>query len=174
MSHPMRYICGMAPANLFPDFPERLRAGTERRDTYYTRVPGRYAVHQVADTAGAVMTLKEEGIAVYRGQPDASRGDKASLTPVYSLQPSGPLAVPTGQVFIRFAQGVDAASRRGDIERAGYEIVKTSSYTPHTAWLQSISGNVAHSLSNLHALESLPDVENVEPQMLTPREPRET
>jgi hypothetical protein len=164
----------MAATNLFPDFPERLRAGTERHDTYYTRVPGYYAAHRAADAAGAVMTLKEEGIAVYRGEPDESRGDKTSLTPVYSLQPSGPLAVPTGQVFIRFAQGVDAASRRSDIERAGYEIVKTTLYTPHTAWLQSISGGTAQALSNIHALESLAEVENVEPQMLTAREPRGT
>ncbi|HEY0377079.1 MAG TPA: hypothetical protein VGC87_08985 [Pyrinomonadaceae bacterium] len=165
----------MAPANLFRGFPERLRVGTERRDASYTLAPGYHAVHhgrEETDTAGAVMTLKEEGIAVYRGEPDESRGDTARVTPVYELQPSGPLAVPTGKVFVRFAQGVDAASRRAEIERAGYEIVKTSPYTPHTAWLQSASGGVAQSLSNIHALESLADVENVEPQMLTPREPR--
>jgi hypothetical protein len=157
----------MSPAKLFPDFPERLRAGTERRDTYYTRVPDYYALHRAADAAGAVMTLKEEGIAVYHGEPDANRDDKTSLTPVYSLQPSGPLAVPTGEVFIRFAQGIDATSRRDEIERAGYKIVKTTSYTPHTAWLQSTSGGVAQSLSNIPALEALADVANVEPQMLT-------
>lgn len=166
----------MSPSNLFRDFPERLRAGTERPEAFYTRVHGYHAVHpgrEEVDTARAVMTLKEEGIAVYRGEPDKSRGDKISLTPVYSLQPSGPLAVPTGKVFIRFAQSVEAASRRREIENAGYEIVQLSQYTPHTAWLQSTSGTIAPSLSNIHALESLPDVENVEPQMLTLREVRE-
>jgi hypothetical protein len=167
----------MAPAKLFPDFPERLRAGTERRDTYYTRVPGYYAVHhgreEASDAAHAVMTLKEEGITVYRGEPDASRSDTASVTPVYELHPAGPITVPTGQVFIRFSEGVEAASRRAEIERAGYAIARTSQYTPHTAWLQPNSGSVAHSLSNIHALESLSEVENVEPQMLTARESRE-
>ena len=167
----------MSPSKLFRDFPERLRAGTERPEASYTRVPGYYAVHhgrEQADTNGAVMTLKEEGIAIYRGEPDENHGDTISLTPVYSLQPSGPLAVPTGKVFIRFAQGVEAASRREEIESAGYEIIKTSNYTPHTAWLQSTSGSIAHSLSNINALESLKDVENVEPQMLTVRVPRES
>lgn len=166
----------MAQANLFQDFPERLRAGTERSDSSYKCVPGYYAVHNAtagADATDALLSLKEEGIAVYRGEPDESRGDTSSLTPVYELQPSGPLVVPTGQLYIRFAEGVDASSRREQIERAGYKIVKTSQYTPHTAWLQSTSGNIAHALSNIHALESLADVENVEPQMLTTREPRE-
>lgn len=167
----------MAPANLSQDFPERLRASTERRDTFYTRVPGYYAARhgreEAADTA-AVMTLKEEGIAVYRGEPDEGGRVAASVTPVYQLQPSGPLAVPTGKVYIRFAEGIEAASRRGEIERAGYEIVKTSQYVPHTAWLQSTSGSIAQSLSNIHALESLADVENVEPQMLTARMARES
>ncbi|HWT02908.1 MAG TPA: hypothetical protein VN256_21845 [Pyrinomonadaceae bacterium] len=166
----------MAPANFSRDFPERLRAGTERRDTFYARAPGYHAVHygrDEAESAGSVMTLKEEGIAVYRGDPDETSAAAAPLTPVYQLQPSGPLAVPTGKVYIRFAQGVEAASRREEVERAGYEIVKTSAYTPHTAWLQSNSGSIAQSLSNIHALESLADVENVEPQMLTAREARE-
>lgn len=166
----------MSQPNLFHDFPERLPASTERRDTFYTRVPGYHAVHhglEEADRTDAVMTLKEEGIAVYRTETNESRGDTASLTPVYELHPSGPLAVPTGKVFIRFTEGVDAASHREEIERSGYEIAKTSQYTPHTAWLRSKSGSIAQSLTNIHALESLPDVENVEPQMLTVREPRE-
>ena len=167
----------MASENRLREFPERLRAGTERGGASYARVPGYYAVHQgpgAAQAAGAVMTLREEGIAVYRGEPDAGRGATSSLTPVYQLQPSGPLAVPTGKVFVRFAPGVEAASRRDEIERAGYEIAKTSEYTPHTAWVQSASGSIAWALSNVHALEGLADVENVEPQMLTPRDYRES
>jgi hypothetical protein len=80
--------------------------------------------------------------------------------------------VPTGQIYIRFAEGVAADSRRREIERAGYEIVKTTQYTPHTAWLKSTSGDIAQALSNIHALEGLADVENVEPQMLTARDLR--
>ena len=164
----------MAHENRLEAFPERLRAGTKRGDTFYPRVPGYYAVHDTRDAADAVMTLKEEGIAVYRGEPDDAHGDAASVTPVYSLQPSGPLAVPTGQIFIRFHEGVVAASHHAEIVREGYEIVKISPYTPHTAWLKSANSNIAQSLTNIPALEKLHDVENVEPQMLTPRETRET
>ena len=163
----------MAQESRLKGFPERLRASTNRGDTFYTRVPDYYAAHQAADTADAVMTLKEEGIAVYRGEPDEGHGDAASVTPVYALQPSGPLAVPTGQIFIRFPEGVAAASRHAEIVRAGYEIVKISPYTPHAAWLKSANGNIAQALTNIPALEKLRDVENVEPQMLTVRETRD-
>lgn len=166
----------MAHENMLREFPERLRAGTNRGDTFYARVPGYYAAHgsrEDADTTGAVMTLKEEGIAVYSGEPDDSQADAARVTPVYELQPSGPLAVPTGQIYIRFREGVAADSRRREIENAGYEIVKTSQYTPHTAWLKSASDSIAHALSNIHALERLADVDNVEPQLLTVRATRD-
>jgi hypothetical protein len=119
------------------------------------------------------MTMKEEGIAVYRGEPDEAHGDADRVTPVYALQPSGPPAVPTGQIYIRFPEGVTAESRRDEIERAGYEIVKTSPYAPHTAWLKSASNSIGQSLTNIPALEKLRDVENVEPQMLTTRDLRE-
>lgn len=162
----------MAHEDRLREFPERLRAGTQRGDTFYARAEGYYATHEGADAAGAVMTLKEEGIAVRRGELGAGQGDAVSITAVYELQPSGTLAVPTGQIFIRFAEGVAADSRRREIESAGYEIVKTSPYTPHTAWLKATSGDIARALSNIHALEKIPDVENVEPQMLTTRHPR--
>lgn len=163
----------MAHANTLREFPEQLSAS----GASYTRVPGYYAVHDAGEGARdsrAVMTLKEEGIIVYRDEPDEGRDDEATLSAVYRLQPSGPLFVPTGKLFIRFAEGVAADSRRAEIGRAGYEIVKLSQYTPHTAWLRHASGAIAQSLSNIHLLESLADVENVEPQMLTARELRET
>jgi hypothetical protein len=132
----------MAHENRLRGFPERLRAGTQRGDSFYARVPGYYAAHDAregADAAGAVMTLKEEGISVYRGEPGGGVGDATTVTPVYELQPSGPLAVPTGQIFLRFAEGVAADSQRREIESAGYRIVKTSQYTPHSAWLIEVN-----------------------------------
>lgn len=163
----------MAHEDRLREFPERLSAGTQRGDTFYARAEGYYATQEGADAADAVMTLKEEGIAVHRGEPGGGKGGAADVTAVYRLQPSGPLAVPTGQIYIRFAEGVAADSRSREIESAGYEIVKTSPYAPHTAWLKSTSGDIAHALSNLHALERLAGVENVEPQMLTTRELRD-
>jgi hypothetical protein len=79
------------------------------------------------------------------------------------------VAVPTGQIFLRFKEGVDASTRREEIERAGYEIVQIPPYAPSSAWVRSASGDLAKSLADIEALERLADVENVEPQMLVER-----
>lgn len=152
----------------FSDFPERV--GTGRAGAWYVRAPGRYAVRQgegQPEAPGAEMTFAREGIAVFRGEPGA-----ATHTPVYRLQPDGPLAVPTGKIFLRFKEGLEAASRRKEIERAGYEIIETPPYAPSGAWVRAPGGDVARSLSNIKALEKLADVENVEPQMLVERAQR--
>jgi hypothetical protein len=161
----------------FADFPEKISAGAARAGAHYVRAEGRYAVHHgegKQDAADAEMTFAPEGIAVYKGAPReagaAKAGARAStLTPVYRLHPNGPLAVPTGNVFLRFRENVEAATRREEIERAGYEVVEIPPYSPSSAWVRSASGDVARSLSDLDALEKLADVENVEPQMLVER-----
>lgn len=56
---------------------------------------------------------------------DDGRGDTHA---VYELRPDGPPAVPTGKIFPRFKEGVEAASRREEIGRAGYEIIRTPPY----------------------------------------------
>lgn len=159
----------------FDDFPERVSAGTLRRGAYYVRSPGHYAVHhggRELDVAGAEIVYAQEGIAVFRGEPAESPVQPSTLTPVYRLHPDGPPAVPTGKVFIRFREGVDAATRRGEIERAGYEIIQTPPYAPSGAWVRSASGDTARALSDIAALEGLADVESVEPQMLIERDLR--
>ncbi len=155
----------------FSDFPERVGAGAGRG--WYVRARGRYAVHHAEgeqDASGAEMTFAREGIAVHRGEPGETRG--ATLTPVYRLQPDGPLSVPTGKIFLRFKEGVEAASRRAEIERAGYEIIESPPYAPSGAWVRAADGDVALSLSQIEALEKLADVKNVEPQMLVERAQR--
>lgn len=154
----------------FSNFPERVSAGAGRG--WYVRARGRYAVHRGAgerEAPGAEMTFEREGIAVFRGEPGKARAGAATLTPVYELRPDGPPAVPTGKIFLRFKEGVEAASRREEIERAGYEIIETPPYAPSAAWVRSAGGDVARSLSDIGALEKLADVENVEPQMLVER-----
>lgn len=162
----------MSRESEFADFPERVGAGRARSGAYYVREPGRYAVHRGEGeeaAAGAEVTFAREGIAVFRGEPPESRAREATLTPVYRLHPNGPPAVPTGKIFLRFKEGVEAASRREQIERAGYEIIQTPPYSPSSAWVRSASGGIARSLSGVGALEKLADVENVEPQMLVER-----
>jgi hypothetical protein len=172
-----RMLCrDMNRKNNFTEFPERVPAGTKRPGTYYARMTDRYAVHYgqpTDDIAGAQMIFKQEGIAMFEGEPDAPPARSGIVTPVYQLHPDGAPAVPTGKVFLRFNESVDAATRRAEIEQAGYEVIQTSPYTPHNVWVQSLAGDVAQSLSKLANLEGLKDVENVEPQMIVGRSLRE-
>lgn len=156
----------------FAGFPERVGVGTNRPGAYYVRLPGRHAVHHLTptqDVADAEMIFRREGIAVFRGEPAEPPSHQPAVTPVYKLHPDGPVAVPTGRVFVRFNEGVNVATRREEIERAGYEIIETPPYAPSCAWVQSASGDLALALRDIHNLERLPDVENVEPQMLSER-----
>jgi hypothetical protein len=74
---------------------------------------------------------------------------------------------PTGKIFVRFAEHVDAASREKDIASAGYKIVKTLPWAPHAAWVEPET-----SLAQLEDLKALRDMENVEPQMFMERSKR--
>lgn len=47
-----------------------------------------------------------------------------------------------------------------------YELVESLAYAPQAAWLRAPAGDIADALAGLPRLEQLPDVENVEPQML--------
>ncbi|NJR61239.1 MAG: hypothetical protein HC769_21845 [Cyanobacteria bacterium CRU_2_1] len=94
------------------------------------------------------------------------------FSPVYSLRSGDSFMVPTGLVFVRFAEGVPAESHQDAIEQAGYKINEIPPYAPHAAWVYAQSGEIADALSQLSKLEAIPDVENVEPQMLMQRSHR--
>jgi hypothetical protein len=136
----------------------------------WVRVPDLYALHAPVPrslTADVVWTLEAEGIAVLRGQPRSASIPVAAVTPVYA-RPSGPPAVPTGRVFVRFAENVRADLRRRQLSRAGWELVEAPAWAPHTAWVRPASGDIAAALAGLDALAALPDVARVEPEMLAP------
>lgn len=137
----------------------------------YRSEPSRYAEHRRprdAAAPGALMLLNEGEIAVFAGEPPPT-ADPDRLSPVYAQTPGGRLAVPTGLVFVRFAEGVSAADRRQELARAGYEIREIISYAPQAAWLEAREGGIAAALSGLAQLATLPEMENVEPQMLLQR-----
>jgi hypothetical protein len=85
---------------------------------------------------------------------------------VYALEPSGPLAVPTGLVLIRFADNIIAVDQKQALQRIGYIIDQELAYVPYALWLKSADGNIAFALNNVSLLEAQPHVENVEPQLL--------
>ncbi|MEH1940117.1 MAG: hypothetical protein V7L01_07870 [Nostoc sp.] len=168
----------------FSEYPEKIRVGSDadgglrlRTSVFYTRKPGYYAVHYNQPNtvaSGAILQLNQDAMsptgvvaAVFPGEPNQS--EQGTLSPIYTLQPNGSVAVPTGLVFICFAEGVDVESQREAINRAGYEIAQSLSYTPHAAWLRAQSGNIADAIAGISQLEAIPKVENIEPQMLMER-----
>ncbi|MEH2447826.1 MAG: hypothetical protein V7K18_19215 [Nostoc sp.] len=158
----------------FSEYPEQIRVGSGRTAVFYTRKPGYYAIHYNQPntvTSGAVLQLNDGAMsttgyayAVFPGEPNQS--EQGTLSPIYTLQPNGSLAVPTGLVFIRFAEGVDVESQREVINRVGYEIAQSLDYAPHAAWLRAQSGKIADAIAGIPQLEAIPKVENIEPQML--------
>lgn len=164
--------------NYFSEYPQQIRFGTEQSAVLYSRKSGYYAVHykQSGTVApGSVLQLNDGAIAVFQGEPDESENairlasTTGTLGPIYTLQTDGTLAVPTGLVFIRFVEGVEVESHRSAIKQAGYEIAQSLSYAPHAAWLHAQSGNILDALVGISKLEAIPNVENVEPQMLMER-----
>lgn len=123
---------------------------------------------------GAALLFNGGAIAVFHGKParDKDLQPPAALGPVYELHPGGAPAVPTGLVFIRFREGVDVTSRQQEIEGTGYEVAQKPPFASNAAWLRARSGNIADALTGIPKLEALPDVENVEPQMLMESTPR--
>jgi hypothetical protein len=170
----------------FSEYPEQIRVGSDATAVSYTRKSGYYAIHYnnqpktVAPEAilqlndGAMSpTVTEQSLSagyaytVFPGEPNQSEPGK--LSPVYTIEPNGSLAVPTGLVFIRFAEGVDVESQHEAINRAGYEVVQILDYAPHAAWLRAQSDNIVDAIAKIPQLQAIPKIENIEPQMLMER-----
>ena len=130
---------------------------------------GYYAIHgQEPDSpTGKASSVFDDGkIAVIRGKPENESAAPDNVGPVYELQPEGSPAVPTGRIFVRFAEGTNVDAFEERINQAGYEIIERPAYAPNAAWLGTRSDNIAAALKGIDALARLPDVESVEPQML--------
>lgn len=148
----------MGGSDAFARFPDRVPAGKQASGRVWVKMPGHYAL--VDNTAQTV------AIMAGAGPPDPL---DSRYRPVYALEGGSPPAAPTGQIYLRFSPSVAAASRADQIAAAGYTIERAISYAPHSVWLRAASGDAADALSSLPSLERLPDVDNVEPQMLSIR-----
>lgn len=156
----------------FSEYPQQIHVGQSA--VSYNRQLGYYAVHYKQpgiESPGAVLQLNDGAIAVFQGEPDQPKTD--TLSPIYALQTDGSLAVPTGLVFIRFVEEVDVESQRGALKQAGYAVAQSLSYAPHAAWLRAQSGKILDAIVKIPQLEAIPDVENVELQMLMARVQRQ-
>jgi len=114
-----------------------------------------------------LVTQLDENISVFEGA--APKGDAAAdkIFPVYRAQPSGAFAVPTGRVWVRFPEGMKAEGQQEAMKKLGFSIEESPAWAPHAAWVRAASGTIADALAAASRLKSLPDVELVEPQILT-------
>lgn len=157
-------------------FPETLRISTEKMGTY-TRVPRHFAVHgALPETPDpeplglrVVGRLEAEDVTFVRSEDAMRELTSTEPTPVYATSQGGPLAMPTGEIFVRLAPSLNVRDFIVPLEGAGYEVTKTLVYAPQAAWLKARSGSTAEALRRIPNLEALPEVENVEPQMLAIR-----
>lgn len=109
----------------------------------------------------------DENIAVFEGPAPKGEAAAGKVMPVYRAQPSGAFAIPTGRVWVRFAQGVEAARQHKAMAKLGFTIEESPAWAPQAAWVRASSGKIADALAAASRLKSLPDVELVEPQILT-------
>jgi hypothetical protein len=159
----------MGPATSFDDFPRQILVGAER-PVVFEQKPGWYALHgEPLPAAEAVLLFEPEAIAVLPGVPAGPLAAGQSLSPVYAQPGSGALAVPTGQLFIRFRPGESALAHRAALEQAGCRIAAAPDHAPEAAWLRARSGRVADALGCVARLRQLEGVASVEPQLLMGR-----
>jgi hypothetical protein len=161
---------------LTTDYPAQVRSGSDgttferRLDLYALRKPINDQPPGESDNVAgpaAIASLTDGGdvFTVHAGEPP--RVD--AVVPVYSAGPDGPLAIPTGRVFVRLAEGVRVEDRRPAFEAAGFQIDRLLPYASNAAWLRPAQGGTAAALPLATDLGKLPDVVHVEPQLLLQR-----
>jgi hypothetical protein len=153
-----------------------VRIGGQPKAPVYVLADDCYALHWGGEShsvENAILVLEDGAVAVFRGQPPeaaaetlAGRAHPLRIGPVYASDPGGNLAVPTGRILVRFAAGTLAEDRRTHLRGLGFDIEEVLGYAPEAAWVRPAGGGIVAALRGLPALESLPGVEHVEPQML--------
>lgn len=152
-------------------FPPDFSVQTVPSPTRYVLADGYFAVPDAVAAAAHLdieFRLEEDGLCVCRGVPgtELAAFPSGDLTPVYRIGQLGPLAVPTGRVFVRFEEHTPLSSRREEIQRAGFVIQQPLSYAPQAGWVTPQSRQIADALVRFPNLTQLAGVQAVEPQML--------
>lgn len=153
-------------------FPQKIRASLEASSLTYVRLPDHYAIHGTVPTELLMAvreTLNNQSISILQGKMNVERQNRLSLTisPVYALEPHGVPAVPTGKLFIRLEEHIRAEEKRDILETMGYQIIDIPPYAPYTCWVSAHPDSLTTSLSHLSKLQTIADIRNIEPQMLT-------
>lgn len=152
-------------------FPQEFVVGTSPRPTRYLITRDRFAVlDEVTIPSGEIELEMDDGrVKVIRGTPPLELIESLpqSVTAVFQIDEHGPLAVPTGRIFVRVPEGSRLEDHQRDIEDAGFRIKDVLGYAPHAGWLEAKSKTPCDALTHFMKLQELEGVEAVEPQMLT-------
>lgn len=142
------------------EFPKRIELESAGRRSAYTLRDDLYAEHDWNGAAAPapLLAFPDARVAVFSGS-------RRGRMPVYASEPGGGLAIPTGTVWVRFADGVDAQSRAADLEQVGFRIERVPKYAPNGAFVKAAEPALA--LTHLDDLRALEGVVLVEPQMLS-------
>ncbi len=153
------------------DYPDRLQLSDARGAAFeYVRARAWIALHGSPATLppGAQLLLEDGTIGVYPSSTELPAAHELIVGAVYApagATTSATLAVPTGRVLVRFANG-PAAARAKELAQAGFRIEETLGYAPEAAWLQAVDGGIASALRGLSRLASVAGVVHVEPQLI--------
>lgn len=158
-------------------FPESFAQHNAPDAPRYRRVANLFAVLGPLPAAlqtRLVHSFSSGQVHVCRGEPPSARelAPGSAVTAVYRLEGTGPDAAPTGRVFVRFAPGVPAGDRVGDLAGAGYQIDVVPEYAPHAAWLRFARGDAGAALAGVEELSALHDVVRIEPEVVSERRTR--
>jgi len=151
------------------DYPSQIEVrSSEGRIVRYRLAPEFYArSSKVRLSPGERVVQKLDGaFTIFQVPASSSAIADRSILPVYRAQPSGMLAVATGRLWVRFAEGIDATQKREKVEKVGCSLEELPPWTASGAWVRASSGKVADALAASAVLQKLPGVEHVEPQML--------
>jgi hypothetical protein len=152
------------------EYPAELEVrSSDGRSAHYRLAPDFHARPSSAAQAGSAKLVQklDDNFSVFQGPSSPSDLAEGKTLPVYRAEPSGAFAIPTGRVWVRFKEGIDAAAKHVAIAKAGFHLEESPAWAKHAAWLRAGSGKIADALSAARRLVTLGDVEHVEPQMLT-------
>lgn len=158
--------------DLVAGFPREIEFDTNSGRTRYALAQGVYAVHGGKVGGEPLLRLESEGIEVHEGTPPTEVPHGTVITPAYRLGPQGPLAVPTGAVFVRLEEGHRLEALQERLADVGFTLTQVLPYAPHAGWARASSGRVQDTLEKFTVLLGLESVAAVEPQLLTERRKR--
>ena len=153
------------------ELPREFSVETSPQPTQYTLADDFYVVSGAgARPADRDVEFHIEGsdLTVFRKRREETRVAVPAIArgPVYRVGTHGPLAIPTGKVFVRFEEQTEVTEREEDIERAGFKVSQILSYALIACCVEPNSGEIADAIGRFGELKQISGVAAVEPQML--------